>query len=304
MSGQDHRVAGLVGSITRLAEEVDAVVYLRLTNGVAAPAVYRKGDGLDASSIALHTKYPMSSIVMRLQAVYRDAVFGVVARGCDVKACVEISKEENLDLDRVRFIRMTCTLEETEACQCSPPAHFGTGECAEENTGEDTGEDSALAPNGPADCERTPVRHVMSDLSGKSSEERLAHWQEQLSKCIKCYGCRNICPVCNCDACMLEDAKYVPKGELPPQALTFHLIRAYHVADKCVACGECEHACPVGIPLLSLHKLIREDMGVLFGYAPGDSVERRTPLISTLEEDPINESPGWGLKESPEGVGQ
>jgi formate dehydrogenase (coenzyme F420) beta subunit len=48
-----------------------------------------------------------------------------------------------------------------------------------------------------------------------SQKEKLAFWKEEFNHCIKCYGCRNICPQCFCNVCTLEDEKWVETGRLP-----------------------------------------------------------------------------------------
>jgi ferredoxin len=114
-------------------------------------------------------------------------------------------------------------------------------------------------------------------------DEKLAFWKHQLEKCNKCYGCRNACPMCFCKDCELENALWVKHGRLPPEFPIYHMIRAFHLAGKCIACGECQRACPSDIPLMVLNTLLREDMEELFGYVSGTGADAENPLYPKEE---------------------
>jgi len=108
----------------------------------------------------------------------------------------------------------------------------------------------------------------LRQVRSMSHEQRLAYWQDQMSKCIKCYGCRDICPVFQESVCHLED--WATPGLLPPDAPLYHLARAYYIADSCTHCGYCEDTCPGGLPLRMLVDLVRhEDPDGLFEFVPG-----------------------------------
>jgi ferredoxin len=120
-----------------------------------------------------------------------------------------------------------------------------------------------------------------------SWDERWKFWQQQFVKCIKCYGCRDICPVCFCEACALEDPMWVEPGLLAPDFPTFHLIKAMHMTTRCIACRQCELACPADIPLTVLYDLISKDVVELIGYVPGADFEAQPPLSLTLADAPM-----------------
>ena len=135
--------------------------------------------------------------------------------------------------------------------------------------------------------EGAPANPVVAEYEGMSLEERRAFWQQQFLKCIKCYGCRNICPVCFCEACAMEDPLWVEPGVLAPPFPMFHLIKAMHMSGRCVACRQCELTCPSHIPLTVLYDLIRRDVGDLLAYVPGADIEAAPPLSLTLEDAPL-----------------
>ena len=84
-----------------------------------------------------------------------------------------------------------------------------------------------------------------------SREERWAFWQKELSRCVKCYACRNSCPMCYCEHCTMDcnRPQWVPVASHALGNLEYHMVRAMHLAGRCVECGDCGRACPVGIPV-------------------------------------------------------
>ena len=120
---------------------------------------------------------------------------------------------------------------------------------------------------------------------------------ETLDLCRGCYNCRTACPICYCRECVFttitfehEGRKYVEWAErkgaikMPTDILLFHITRMNHMGLGCIACGQCESACPSDIPLLKIFKLIGEEAQEFFAYLPGQDLEEPFPL-TTFEED-------------------
>ena len=115
--------------------------------------------------------------------------------------------------------------------------------------------------------------------------ERLTYWLDEFSKCIKCYGCRDACPICYCDHCLLEaDRGFLEGGEIPPDT-AFPLTRLAHVADSCVNCGQCQDACPMELPLSKLFSLLNAKLSDVFDYIPGVDVNQKQPLSDVVMEE-------------------
>ena len=121
---------------------------------------------------------------------------------------------------------------------------------------------------------------------------------EVFGKCIRCYNCRAVCPVCYCRECFfdsptfeLEAEKYLGVAEkrgamrMPADTLLFHLTRMTHMAASCVGCGACEEACPNGIPLLKIFQLTGDNVQKLFEYTPGRSLEDDLPPTAFKEDE-------------------
>jgi ferredoxin len=96
----------------------------------------------------------------------------------------------------------------------------------------------------------------------------------EFEKCIKCYGCRDICPVCFCKECSLEHPELISTGTLPPENPIFHLVRAVHMGGRCIDCGLCEDSCPADISLRLLYRKVNEIVEDEFGYETGTRADQ------------------------------
>ena len=129
----------------------------------------------------------------------------------------------------------------------------------------------------------------VAKLEAMTEEERFAFWREQLSKCIRCNACRNVCPACSCIKCVFDN----PASGIAAKAnddkfeeQLFHVIRAFHVSGRCTDCGECSRVCPQNIPLHLLNRKFIKDIDGLYGeYQAGETDEGKTPLTSYTESD-------------------
>lgn len=120
---------------------------------------------------------------------------------------------------------------------------------------------------------------------GGDLAERFALWSAQFEQCIKCFGCRDACPICYCTDCRLEaDRDLVPGGVVPPDLL-FPLIRTIHVADSCVNCGQCQDACPAELPLATLTHMLNVRIDPVLGYAAGMDASEPPPLTTVPDKD-------------------
>jgi len=257
-------------AVSESLDRLDGVVALRRSGTGVAPHLFQRGD--DLSELVIEPKYPVMTVVSRLHKRFPEIRLGVVARGCDERAYVEMAKRNQIDPQRLTIIGFACTAAEAQECYCSQPYP------------------QKLVVGQPAPA--GPVNPLVAGYDALSREERFEFWRRQFVKCIKCYGCRNICPECFCEACAMEDAAWVEPGLLAPPFPTFHLIRAMHMASRCIACRECERTCPAHIPLTVLYDLMRRDMEALLGYVPGADIDAEPPLSVKLDKVPLRQDVG------------
>ena len=257
---------GLVGGVLGLARVEDE------------PYPYVFEDPAEADMLEIEPKWLFAKLAMNiLRSSPLDYRLGVICRGCDERAIVELSKRNQLDMERLHIIGLACSAEQARACLCTKPYPTGIA-LGEQAEGFDPRDDEQAS----------------TFLSGDPGK-RMQRWAAELSRCIKCYGCRNSCPICVCEPCKLEDDLWVRRGEIPADMVSYHLIRAFHLSDTCVACGGCTDACPVNIPLMLLQVAMRENLARDYGYEAGTDTKRVSPVLSdlTIEPCPPLIEPGW-----------
>ncbi len=127
-------------------------------------------------------------------------------------------------------------------------------------------------------------------LEAMTPEERYAFWQGELSRCIRCNACRNVCPACTCEKCVFDNPASGAQNKAAADSFEekmFHIIRAFHVAARCTDCGECSRVCPQKIPLHLLNRKFIKDINELYGeYQAGGDFESRPPLMDFRTDDP------------------
>ncbi len=184
-------------------------------------------------------RYPLVKVLYHLAERFPQDTFGLLARGCDERALNQLINEDRtcpLRAERVVVVGFSCPPELAQACQCVQPW-----------------------PEALAAGEKTPGRPP-EEPAGQDLVAELQVWFAEADRCLKCLGCKNNCPVCVCAECTLEEEAMLPQRQLPPTP-DFLFTRAMHMVDRCVYCGLCEQACPAGIPLKKLYRLVARLVG-------------------------------------------
>jgi len=203
------------------------------------------------------SRYPLNRQLIHLARAYPEETFGVLVRGCDERGLNALAAWNQLNPNKVVTVGVACPQKLAEACECLKPypEEFVEGE----------------------KCEAAGSASV-KEIEGLDMSGRFERWYFEFSKCIKCYGCRDICPMCFCNECSLEADELIRTGEIPPEIPTFHLARAVHMAGRCIDCGLCSEACPADIPLRTLYKKVADIIDEQYHYRVGYSGGGKSPL--------------------------
>lgn len=211
-----------------------------------------------------------------------DERLGILLKGCDGRALVQLLAEGEIDRERISVVGVVC------------PGLRGNGsedgglaaKCVTCRVNTPPVYDELVEPEGAEPWDRDATLDALARIEAMSYEERAAYFKTEFDKCIRCYACRDICPLCYCEECVTEKTtpQWVEVSIKPSSNFYWHLIRAYHLAGRCVECGECDRACPVGIPLGLLNQKLATDVERLFEYRAGTDPQA-TPALQEFRED-------------------
>ena len=244
--------------------EIDVFLGYRMVDGHPLPYCFHRDNPDEVRDLVeARVRYPLEKTALMIAAAEPELRIGLLARDCNQRALNALFVWNQLDPDRIRTLDINCCpspLKAQEHCSYLKPERPGVLK-------KEVGIDNTMD---------------IEDTAQWGSKERFARWMYEFEKCIKCYGCRNICPVCFCRECSLEHSDFVGTGDLPPEVPIFHLARAVHMAGRCIDCGLCEEACPMDIPLRLLYGKANEIVKRVFDYEAG-TADEQSPF-SVLEE--------------------
>lgn len=247
--------------------------------------------------------------------VGRSEKIGVVVKGCDVRSMVSLIKEKQIEKERVTIIGIPCsgvvdrkkvqmdlrgeevvkvdledgkirieTRDSERSLESQKFLHDSCLVCKYKNPplwdiliGEKVEESQSENEYG-----------KIEEMAKKTAEERWQYFNAEIEKCIRCYACRNACPLCYCQECFVDQnfPAWFGKTINLSDTLCFHIMRAFHTTGRCVDCGACVRACPMNIDLRMLTKKIEKDVKELFGAEAGLDLEELPPFASYSEDDP------------------
>ncbi len=248
-------------------------------------------------------------------AHYEGKKLAIATKGCDSRNIVTHITENRINRDQVYIIGIPCTgmidrNKVYKSVDVEIVKVFEVNDVIEVETVE--GDKLVLSKNDilQNNCllclHRNPV--ISDEMIGNSLEERkivnryselheiekmeyLDRWnyfKSIFSGCIRCYACRNACPLCYCQTCFVDESspQWLSKGQDINDIMAFHFLRAYHCAGRCTDCGSCQQACPMGINMRVLTKKLEKTCREQFGWEAGLSVENRPALDTYDVNDP------------------
>ena len=202
---------------------------------------------------------------------------GIVVKGCDAKTLVVLEAENQIDRDNMVAIGVACSgIQERGklqnkclSCDVGRPLHcdFVIGEV-------------------PAAAAKGERYAKLVQLMAMTLDQRLEYWKGEFGRCVKCYACRQNCPLCYCDVCVADknrptriDTSATLKGNF-----TWNILRAFHLAGRCVGCSACTNACPAAIDLDLLNLSLAQAAEDHFQFRSGMK-RNADPLIGTFSPE-------------------
>ena len=223
--------------------------------------------------------------------IYTEDKVAIFAKGCDTRAYNRLIQDKRITADKCIIIGVPCSgMKNAKAAARLPegaevPMANACKECRYPNP---VVFDRKIGQDVTPWCTEKNFADVEA-IEAMGQDEKAAFWQSQYSKCIRCYACRNICPACNCTNCIFDQSAsgWQSKDINASENEFYGVTRAFHVAGRCIECGQCEMVCPSDIPIMLMNKKFIKDIDTLFGaYEAGIETEGPTQLSHYEVSDP------------------
>ncbi len=238
----------------------------------------------------------------------------IIAKGCDSRNIVTHIVENQIKRDQIYIIGVPCSgmVDKNKLSICFDDDIISYSEENDDikvsslTENQTLNKQDVLKDNCKYCLHRNPVIHdeLAGDLveeqtlenpfpdvdriENLSTDEKWQHFQDLTKNCIRCYACKNACPICYCPTCFVDEAspQWVGKGQNKTDVNTFHFLRAFHCAGRCTDCGACVDACPMNINVRDYTRKLNKDCLELFDWEAGLNIDQRPPLDAYSPDDP------------------
>ena len=223
--------------------------------------------------------------------IYTEDKVAIFAKGCDTRAYNRLIQDKRISADKCIIIGVPCSGMKSakEAAKLPEGAEVPMAKaCKECRYPNPVAFDRKIGQDVTPWCTERNFSDVEA-IEAMEPEAKAAFWQEQYSKCIRCYACRNICPACNCTSCIFDQSAsgWQSKDINASENQFYGVTRAFHTAGRCIECGQCEMVCPSDVPIMLMNKKFIKDIDTLFGhYEAGLETEGPVPLSHYEVSDP------------------
>jgi formate dehydrogenase (coenzyme F420) beta subunit len=234
--------------------------------GAVVPAFVTRAE--DAESLIFDDRCG-ANLAAYLPRVKHRGRIALVAKGCDSRSVVALLKEKQIERSKLMILGVGCegVKENGRLSDSCTTCAFPNPVLCDEMIGDKV-------------AERAPAPDPLDEFEKLSPDERWQALAEDVSRCIRCYACRQVCPNCYCPTCFVDASspQWVGKTTDGSDNMMFHLMRAMHMAGRCVECGACSRGCPMGIDLMKFNRKVAKIVRERFGAVAGRNLDESPAL--------------------------
>lgn len=261
----------------KLLEEKKADIIIGYKNGLNGITPHIFSNPEQAKELIWNEKCANNLAVYLKEFCRIGKKVAITAKGCDIKSIDGLIKEYQINKDDVFIIALECyktvnrngkIFDKCKSCDVNKPNVFN----------------ELIQADKQEKIEKVDYWHDLTEFEKKDSKAKEKFWKEQAAKCIRCYACRQACPLCFCEECYADQT--IPNWIDPSPSVQgnlqwFHM-RSFDLAGRCTGCRECDRVCPADIPWVLLNKAAEKEIKEKFSYDPDKD---KLPLFDFKKED-------------------